>query len=169
MSSVLELVAWPSMADWGKVEGTARHAELIDVLLKTFRQLPELELHSFLTPGLSSILYDLDFPKPVKKCIQSISVSCEALGVTFDFSTWWELWNHYIISGKGDGMKHSKLQLQVLLEIMLNWFILRNYQVLSLYKECMRAAQLKPGFEQTVRTEFKRNAALPRYFSFKSN
>ena len=59
-------------------------------------------------------------------------------------------------------MKHSKLQLQVLLEIMLNWFILRNYQVLSLYKECMRAAQLKPGFEQTVRTEFKRNAALPR-------
>ena len=66
-------------------------------------------------------------------------------------------------------MKHSKLQLQVLLEIMLNWFILRNYQVLSLYKECMRAAQLKPGFEQTVRTEFKRNAALPRYFLFKSN
>jgi len=43
-------------------------------------------------------------------------------------------------------MKHSKLQLQVL----------------SLYKECMRAAKLKPGFEQTVRTEFKRNAALPR-------
>ena len=36
--------------------------------------------------------------------------------------------------------------------------------MLSLYKECMRAAKLKPGFEQTVRTEFKRNAALPRYF-----
>jgi len=43
-------------------------------------------------------------------------------------------------------MKHSKLQLQVL----------------SLYKECMRAAQQKPGFEQTVRAEFKRNSALPR-------
>ena len=35
-------------------------------------------------------------------------------------------------------------------------------QVLSLFKECMRAAQQKPGFEQTVRAEFKRNSALPR-------
>ena len=77
---------------------------------------------------------------------------------------------------KEDGMKHSKLQLQVRKIVELvdveklsdysnhskRLLMLRNYQVLSLYKECMRAAQLKPGFEQTVRTEFKRNAALPR-------
>ena len=43
-------------------------------------------------------------------------------------------------------MKHSKLQLQVL----------------ALYKECMRAAQHKPGVQATVRTEFHRNSQLPR-------
>lgn len=43
-------------------------------------------------------------------------------------------------------MKHSKLQ----------------KQVLSLYKECLRTAQNKPGFPQSVKSEFRRNANLPR-------
>jgi len=43
-------------------------------------------------------------------------------------------------------MKHSKLQ----------------KQVLSLYKECLRCAENKPGFTQSVRSEFRRNASLPR-------
>ena len=39
-------------------------------------------------------------------------------------------------------MRHSKIQIQVL----------------SLYKACLRAAQGKPGFDYTIRTEFKKNA-----------
>ena len=39
-------------------------------------------------------------------------------------------------------MRHSKIQIQVL----------------SLYKSCLRAAQGKPGFDYTIRTEFKKNA-----------
>ncbi|XP_014379623.1 succinate dehydrogenase assembly factor 1, mitochondrial [Alligator sinensis] len=34
-------------------------------------------------------------------------------------------------------------------------------EVLSLYKQCLRAAQGKPGFAPRVREEFRRNAALP--------
>ena len=58
-------------------------------------------------------------------------------------------------------MKHSKLQLQVLSRFII-CFQVYPEQVLSLFKECMRAAQQKSGFEQTVRAEFKRNSALPR-------
>lgn len=43
-------------------------------------------------------------------------------------------------------MKHSKLQLQVL----------------SLYKQCLRAAKEKPGFQESVRSEFRRNQGLAR-------
>ena len=43
-------------------------------------------------------------------------------------------------------MVHSKLQLEVL----------------KLYKELLRAAANKPGFEENVRTEFRRQAGLPR-------
>jgi len=43
-------------------------------------------------------------------------------------------------------MRRSKLQLQVL----------------SLYKQCMRAAELKPGFRVNVQQEFRRNANIPR-------
>jgi succinate dehydrogenase assembly factor 1 len=43
-------------------------------------------------------------------------------------------------------VRHSKLQLQVL----------------SLYKQCLRVAQTKAGFQETVRMEFRRNAAVPR-------
>ena len=35
-------------------------------------------------------------------------------------------------------------------------------QVLVLYKSCMRAAQSKPGFTDTVRYHFKKDAAIPR-------
>ena len=35
-------------------------------------------------------------------------------------------------------------------------------QVLSLYKQCMRAAEHKPGFRVNVQAEFRRNAAVPR-------
>jgi succinate dehydrogenase assembly factor 1 len=44
------------------------------------------------------------------------------------------------------GGRHSKLQLQVL----------------SLYKQCLRVAESKAGFKETVRMEFRRNAAVPR-------
>jgi len=43
-------------------------------------------------------------------------------------------------------MVHSKLQLEVL----------------RLYKELLRAAASKPGFQNTVRTEFRRQATLAR-------
>jgi succinate dehydrogenase assembly factor 1 len=43
-------------------------------------------------------------------------------------------------------MVHSKLQLEVL----------------KLYKELLRAAANKPGVEENVRTEFRRQAWLPR-------
>ena len=43
-------------------------------------------------------------------------------------------------------MVHSKLQLEVL----------------KLYKELLRAAANKPGFQESVRTEFRRQAGLPR-------
>ena len=39
-------------------------------------------------------------------------------------------------------MRHSKVQ----------------KQVLALYKECLRAAKSKPGFEATVKQEFRKNA-----------
>ena len=42
--------------------------------------------------------------------------------------------------------RHSKIQLQVL----------------RLYKEFMRAAQHKPGMNDHVRLEFKKNAVIPR-------
>jgi succinate dehydrogenase assembly factor 1 len=42
--------------------------------------------------------------------------------------------------------RHSKLQLQVL----------------ALYKQCLRVATPKTGFRETVRMEFRRNAAVPR-------
>ena len=41
-------------------------------------------------------------------------------------------------------MPHSKIQIQVL----------------ALYKSCLRAAQGKPGFAYTIRTEFKKNATV---------
>ena len=43
-------------------------------------------------------------------------------------------------------MVHSKLQLEVL----------------KLYKELLRSAATKPGFQDTVRTEFRRQAGLAR-------
>ena len=33
-------------------------------------------------------------------------------------------------------------------------------QVLSLYKACLRAAKTKPGFDYTIREEFKKNAKI---------
>lgn len=42
--------------------------------------------------------------------------------------------------------RHSKVQLQVL----------------SLYKQCLRVAEKKAGFRESVRMEFRRNAAVPR-------
>lgn len=35
-------------------------------------------------------------------------------------------------------------------------------EVLSLYKLCLLAAKEKPGFEKTIREEFRRNATVPR-------
>lgn len=35
-------------------------------------------------------------------------------------------------------------------------------QVLSLYKQCMRAAEQKPGFRVNVQAEFRRNSTIPR-------
>jgi len=35
-------------------------------------------------------------------------------------------------------------------------------QVLNLYKQCLRAAQSKPGFKDNVQNEFRRNANIPR-------
>lgn len=35
-------------------------------------------------------------------------------------------------------------------------------QVLNLYKQCMRAAQSKPGFKVNVQNEFRRNSLMPR-------
>lgn len=43
-------------------------------------------------------------------------------------------------------MRRSKLQIQVL----------------SLYKQCLRAAEAKPGFRSNVQSEFRRNARIPR-------
>ena len=43
-------------------------------------------------------------------------------------------------------MVHSKLQLEVL----------------KLYKELLRAATNKPGFQANIRSEFRRQATLPR-------
>jgi len=48
-------------------------------------------------------------------------------------------------------MKHSKLQLEVL----------------KLYKELIRAATGKPGFQSNIRAEFRRNASLPRHDSLR--
>lgn len=42
--------------------------------------------------------------------------------------------------------RHSKLQLQVLV----------------LYKQLMRAARGKPGFEDHIREQFRKNKAIPR-------
>ena len=41
-------------------------------------------------------------------------------------------------------IRHSKIQLKVL----------------SLYKACLRAAKDKPGFDHTIRTEFKKNSKI---------
>lgn len=41
-------------------------------------------------------------------------------------------------------VRHSKIQVKVL----------------SLYKSCLRAAKDKPGFDSTIRQEFKKNAKL---------
>jgi len=35
-------------------------------------------------------------------------------------------------------------------------------EVLGLYKELLRAAAAKPGFQASIRSEFKRQSALPR-------
>jgi succinate dehydrogenase assembly factor 1 len=35
-------------------------------------------------------------------------------------------------------------------------------QVLGLYKQCMRAAESKPGFKVNVQSDFRRNAQIPR-------
>lgn len=35
-------------------------------------------------------------------------------------------------------------------------------EVLNLYKSCLAAAKGKPGFDRTVREEFRRNAIVPR-------
>jgi len=35
-------------------------------------------------------------------------------------------------------------------------------EVLSLYKKCLIAAKVKPGFEPTVKEEFRRYSAIPR-------
>jgi succinate dehydrogenase assembly factor 1 len=35
-------------------------------------------------------------------------------------------------------------------------------QVLNLYKLCLRAAEVKPGFKVNVQSEFRRYSALPR-------
>jgi len=35
-------------------------------------------------------------------------------------------------------------------------------QVLSLYKQCLRAAESKPGFKVNVQTQFRRNALIPK-------
>ena len=43
--------------------------------------------------------------------------------------------------------------------------VMRNkiqLQVLALYKQCLRAAEAKPGFTSSVQQEFRRNAALPK-------
>lgn len=42
--------------------------------------------------------------------------------------------------------RHSKLQLEVL----------------SLYKQCLRVAQNKPGIKENVHYEFRKNAQIPR-------
>lgn len=42
--------------------------------------------------------------------------------------------------------RHSKLQLEVL----------------KLYKHCLRAAEKKPGFLDTVKFEFRKNATIPK-------
>lgn len=48
-------------------------------------------------------------------------------------------------------MVHSKLQLEVL----------------KLYKELLRAATNKPGFQTNIRSEFRRQATLPRHDSLR--
>jgi len=35
-------------------------------------------------------------------------------------------------------------------------------EVLNLYKKCLFAAKVKPGFECTVKEEFRRHSAIPR-------
>jgi len=35
-------------------------------------------------------------------------------------------------------------------------------EVLSLYKKCLFAAKLKPGFEPTIKQEFRRHSPIPR-------
>lgn len=35
-------------------------------------------------------------------------------------------------------------------------------QVLVLYKQCLRAAENKPGFKENVRNDFKKNALMPK-------
>ena len=47
--------------------------------------------------------------------------------------------------------RHSKIQLQVL----------------SLYRQFLRATKDKPGFQDFVKTEFRKHAALPRTDSVK--
>lgn len=42
--------------------------------------------------------------------------------------------------------RHSKIQLEVL----------------KLYKQCLRAAQHKPGFYDNVKFEFRKNAVIPK-------
>jgi len=48
-------------------------------------------------------------------------------------------------------MVHSKLQLEVL----------------KLYKELLRAATGKPGFQSNIRAEFRRHSSLPRHDSLR--
>ena len=35
-------------------------------------------------------------------------------------------------------------------------------EVLSLYRQCLKAAATRPGFVDSVRSEFRRNASVPK-------
>ncbi|KAK4320160.1 hypothetical protein Pmani_008969 [Petrolisthes manimaculis] len=35
-------------------------------------------------------------------------------------------------------------------------------EVLRMYKQCLRAAEKKPGFRDNVKHEFRKNAAIPK-------
>ena len=135
---------WPERV----IRVAARQSELTDDLL-----LRSWGLHLDATNHLLQLLgFFVHFTPPLI-VIDQDSIPCDVALVEFQS----------IALQKRNGMKHSKLQLQVLSRLIIcHLLYVYPEQVLSLFKECMRAAQQKPGFEQTVRAEFKRNSALPR-------
>ena len=87
-----------------------------------------------------------------KKCMQQSQWWTQKIKTCLCRLFWIQIFLSIIVNFKAPTqMVHSKLQVEVL----------------KLYKELLRAATNKPGFQTNIRSEFRRQAALPRHDSLR--